>query len=206
MPPSVVAHLASGVTVKARSSTPLDEPYFLLLGTIEPRKNHWVMLHIWRRMVETFGASAPKLVIVGRRGWECENVIDMLERCDALRTHVIERPDCNDAELHGWMEHARALLFPSFVEGYGMPLVEALSAGTPVLASDLGVFREIAGDIPEYLDPLDGPAWMTRIVDYARADSPAREAQLSRIGRFKEPTWVEHFACVDAFLESLSRS
>lgn len=205
VPPSVVARLASGVTITARSSAPLDEPYFLLLGTIEPRKNHWFMLHIWRRIVETFG-TAPKLVIVGRRGWECENVVDMLDRCDSLRPHVIERSDCSDAELHGWIQHARALLFPSFVEGYGMPLVEAFAAGTPVLASDLGVFKEIAGDTPDYLDPLDGPAWIARVVDYAQAASPARDAQLSRIRRFKEPTWAEHFACVDSLLESLSCS
>lgn len=206
LPPTVVAHLASGVTVRARSSAPLGEPYFLLLGTIEPRKNHWFMLHLWRRMVETLGAATPKLVIVGRRGWECENVVDMLERCDVLRTHVIERADCNDAELHGWMQHACALLFPSFVEGYGMPLVEALAAGTPVLASNLGVFREIAGDIPDYMDPLDGPAWIARIVDYMQVDSAAREAQLSRLRHFKEPTWTEHFARIDAFLDSLGRS
>ncbi|KWC92800.1 glycosyltransferase family 4 protein [Burkholderia cepacia] len=205
VPPSVVARLASGVTITARSSAPLDEPYFLLLGTIEPRKNHWFMLHIWRRIVETFG-TAPKLVIVGRRGWECENVVDMLDRCDSLRPHVIERSDCSDAELHGWIQHARALLFPSFVEGYGMPLVEAFAAGTPVLASDLGVFKEIAGDTPDYLDPLDGPAWIARVVDYAQTASPARDAQLSRIRRFKEPTWAEHFACVDSLLESLSCS
>ena len=204
MPPSIVARLAPGVTITDSSSAPLDEPYFLLLGTIEPRKNHWFMLHIWRRMVETPGVPVPKLVIVGRRGWECENVIDMLDRCDALRPHVIERSDCSDAELHGWLQHARALLFPSFVEGYGMPLVEAFAAGTPVLASDLGVFREVAGDTPDYLDPLDGPAWIARVVDYARAASPARDAQLSRIRRFKEPTWAEHFASVDTLLESLS--
>lgn len=206
MPASTVARLASGVAVRARTSAPLDTPYFLVLGTIEPRKNHWFMLHVWRRMIEKLGAAAPRLVIVGRRGWECENVIDMLERCESLRPHVIELSDCSDAELQSWMGHARALLFPSFVEGYGMPLVEALAMKTPVLASNLRVFEEIAGDIPDYLDPLDGPAWIERILDFARPDSSAREAQLRRIEHFREPTWDEHFERVDTFLESLNRS
>jgi glycosyltransferase involved in cell wall biosynthesis len=186
-------------------SLPLASPYFLMLGTIEPRKNHWFMLHVWRRMVELLGDSAPKLVIVGRRGWECENVIDMLERCHALREHVIERADCSDDELHGWMQHARALLFPAFVEGYGMPLVEALALKTPVLASNLRVFEEIAGDIPDYLDPLDGPAWIERILAYAKVDSKERDAQMKRITHFEEPTWEAHFAHVDRFVETLAQ-
>ncbi len=61
-------------------------------------------------------------------------------------------------ELSNWLAHARALLFPSFAEGFGLPVVEALSVGTPVIATDLPAFREAAGSIPEYLDPLDGPA------------------------------------------------
>lgn len=205
MPASVVAHLASGVVARPPSPSPLSTPYFLMLGTIEPRKNHWFMLHVWRRLVELLGEAAPKLVIVGRRGWECENVIDMLERCHALRGHVVERANCSDDELHGWMQHARALLFPAFVEGYGMPLVEALALKTPVLASNLMVFEEIAGAIPDYLDPLDGPAWIERILAYTKAGSPERDAQMKRIADFKEPTWDEHFTHVDRFLDALAR-
>lgn len=175
-----------------------------MLGTIEPRKNHWFILHVWRRLIEQLGSAAPKLVVIGRRGWECENVIDMLERCANLRGTVIEEADCSDERLHAWLQHARALLFPSFVEGYGMPLVEALGLGVPVLASNLDVFREIAAEIPDYLDPLDGPGWAAGILNYARHDSPERTAQLARIGHFREPTWGDHFERVDSFLDTLS--
>ena len=202
LPPSVVARLAPGITTRHACANPLASPYFVMLGTIEPRKNHWLMLHVWRRLVEQHGAAAPKLVVIGRRGWECENVIDMLERCSSLRGVVIEEADCSDERLHAWLQHARALLFPSFVEGYGMPLVEALASGVPVLASDLDVFREIAADIPDYLDPLDGPGWLARIQAYAQPCSPEREAQLARIESFREPTWAEHFENVDRFLET----
>ncbi|WP_174946334.1 glycosyltransferase family 4 protein [Burkholderia contaminans] len=203
LPPNVVARLAPAITSRTSVSAPLDAPYFVMLGTIEPRKNHWFMLHIWRRLVERFGASAPKLVIVGRRGWECENVVDMLERCASLGDAVIEESDCSDERLRAWLQHARALLFPSFVEGYGMPLAEALALGVPVLASDLGVFREVAGDIPDYLDPLDGLGWFDQIHAYAQEQCPARDEQLRRIKRFSEPTWDEHFGHVDRFLETL---
>jgi glycosyltransferase involved in cell wall biosynthesis len=203
LPPAVAAKLASGMAAQARMPPPLDTPYFVMVGTIEPRKNHWIILHVWRRLVELRGNAAPKLIVIGRRGWKYENVIDMLERCPGLSDTVIHEPDCPDDMLHAWLQHARALLFPSFAEGYGMPLVEALALGVPVLASDLPVFREFAGDIPEYLDPLDGPAWLSRIQAYAHPSSRARARQLARVQEFREPTWAAHFASVDCLVGKL---
>lgn len=84
-----------------------------------------------------------------------------------------------------------------------MPLVEALMLRVPVLASNLSVFHEIASNIPDYLDPLDGPAWITRIQAYAKRDSVERASQLERIKQFREPTWAEHFEKVDDFLAYL---
>ena len=202
-PPTVVARLAPGTVECSSSPAPIDEPYFVMLGTIEPRKNHWFILHVWRRLVEQMGNDAPKLVIIGRRGWECENVIDMLERCEPLRRVVIEESDCSDIQLNAWLQHARALLFPSFVEGYGMPLVEALGLGVPVIASDLPVFHEIASDFPTYLDPLDGPGWYANIRAYMEYDSPERRHRIQKIASFRTPTWSEHFEQVDSFLDSL---
>ncbi|WP_241303207.1 glycosyltransferase family 4 protein [Burkholderia stabilis] len=204
MPPSVVAHLAPAVPYLAPAPPPLDAPYFVMLGTIEPRKNHWFVLHLWRRLAERFGSAAPRLVIVGRRGWECENVVDMLERCAELRGLVHEESNCSDERLHALLQHARALLFPSFVEGFGLPLVEALMLRVPVIASNLSIFQEIAADIPDYLDPLDGTGWINRILAYVPANSPERSAQMDRIAHFREPTWSEHFERVDTFLDSLS--
>ena len=203
MPPAVVAHLASGIKPFERAPRPIPAPYFVLLGTIEPRKNHWFLLHVWRRLVEQLGSAAPKLVVIGRRGWECENVVDMLERCEALKGVVIEEASCSDERLRNYLQHAQALLFPSFVEGYGMPLAEALALQVPVLASDIDVFHEIADDIPEYIDPLDGLGWLSHIKEYAQPESPARAAQLDRVRRFREPTWARHFEQVDNFIGSL---
>lgn len=203
LPPCVVAPLAPARLPPPVAARPLAEPYFVVLGTIESRKNHLLLLNLWRQMAEEMGGAVPRLVVIGQRGWESEQVVDMLERCEALRNCVIEVPRCTDERLSTWLQHARALLFPSFVEGYGMPLVEALAVGLPVIASELPVFREIAGDIPEYLDPLDGPGWKGAILNYADTVHPWRQAQLERLGRFKAPTWDAHFALVDGLLESV---
>ena len=204
LPPCVIAPLASASMPPPSTARPLAAPYFVVLGTIESRKNHLLLLNLWRQLAEETGTAVPRLVVIGRRGWESEQVVDMLERCEALREYVVEESRCTDAHLSTWLHHAQALLFPSFAEGFGMPLVEALSMGLPVIASDLQVFHEIAGDIPEYLDPLDGLGWKQLIRAYADTAHPRRRAQLERMSMFSVPTWDAHFAVVGALLEKVN--
>lgn len=204
LPPLIHASLASSkITGVLPGVRPIVKPYFVIIGTIEPRKNHLLLLQLWRRLIEILGDQAPHLVVIGQRGWECEQVVDLLERSDQLKGFVIEHA-ATDAEVVTYLHHAQALLFPTFAEGYGIPLVEALVEGTPVIASDLTVFKEIAGNVPEYLDPLDGKAWLEMIMDYMHSNSEHRINQLQRIAAFTPPTWSQHFQKIDAFLEHLS--
>lgn len=200
---SIVAHLGVTPLPNSREKEFLNQKYYVVLGTIEGRKNHILLLNLWRDMVRELGENTPILLIIGQRGWKCENVIDMLERCDTIRPYVIEKPKCSDVELFGWLQHAQALLFPSFTEGYGMPIAEALSSGIPVIASDLTVFREIAGDIPEYINPMDGIGWKNLIIEYARSDSKMREKQLFRIKSFLPVSWKNHFNVVAPFIDAI---
>lgn len=200
VPPWTTAHLAPTDFPLPADERPLSEPYFVVLGTIEPRKNHLLLLNLWRQWVAAHGRAAPRLVVIGQRGWECEQVVDMLDRCEVLRDFVIETSRCDDAALATWLHHAQALLFPSFAEGYGIPLVEALMLGTPVIASDLPVFRELAGDIPDYLDALDGVGWRQAVLDYAASKSPRRAAQKARMVGWQAPMWDAHFTKVEDFM------
>jgi glycosyltransferase involved in cell wall biosynthesis len=204
VPAAVASPLAPAVLPAPSAVRPFSEPYFVMLSTIEPRKNHWLLLQLWRKMVERYGDRTPRLVLVGQRGWECENVVDLLERCEELRGVVIELPACSDTDLATYLRHSQALLFPSFAEGYGMPLMEALALGVPVIASDLPAFREIAGDVPDYLDPLDGMGWMARIEAYTTTECTERVSQLARMSHFVSPTWQAHFGLVEQLLERLA--
>jgi glycosyltransferase involved in cell wall biosynthesis len=185
MPPTLVAPLASCLPSSTPLARPIAERYFVALGTIEPRKNYKVLLDAWARM----GRDAPRLLVIGQRGWECDDIFAALQRS----SHVIYKPACSDAELVTALAHAEALLMPSFVEGFGIPVVEALALGVPVVASDLAVYREFAGDIPQYLDPADPGAW-------ARAISGLRRKPPSA---FRAPTWAGHMAAVERFLGEL---
>lgn len=203
-PPNLVAHLGLSRLPAPEPTPPLIPPYFVVLGTIEARKNHLMLLHVWREVVERLGAAAPKLVIIGQRGWECEQVVDLLDRCEVLRDVVLEVPHCDDAQLATWLAHAQALLFPSFAEGYGLPLVEALASGVPVIASDLPAFREVAGDIPQYVDPIDGLGWLQAVLAFADPGHPARQQQLVRMQGFEAPSWDAHFVKVDTWLSEIA--
>jgi len=139
-------------------------------------------------------------VLIGQRGWEAENVVDMLERCPGLRGAVIEHNTLPDTEMVRLLKDARALLLPSFAEGFGFPLIEAFGVGVPALCSDIPALRETGGAVPEYLDPLDGPGWRAAILDYAAPHSPRRAAQLDRLRGWHPPTWQEHFANVDRLI------
>jgi glycosyltransferase involved in cell wall biosynthesis len=200
-PPVAVAPFGVNLTAALPAEPPpVKPPYFVCVGTIEARKNHLLLLNLWRRLAEELGDAAPRLVLIGQRGWETENAIDMLERCPALRGVVFERTDVTDDEAARLVQGARALLLPSFAEGFGFPMVEALALGVPVLCSNLAALRENGGDVPEYLDPLDGLGWRSAVIDYALPASPRRAAQLRRLSGWRAPSWQDHFAAVEALI------
>jgi glycosyltransferase involved in cell wall biosynthesis len=179
-----------------------DHPYFAVLGTIEPRKNHLLLLNLWSRLAATL-STPPRLLVIGARGWENEQVLDMLERSRRLRGVVEEHNALNDGQVGRVLAGARALLLPSFAEGYGLPLAEALASGIPVLCSDIAVFREVGRDVPEYLDPLDLCAWSEAVLEYSCPDSAKRSAQMRRLSHWRAPRWNDHFSVVEQLLGDL---
>lgn len=186
-------------------SASAERPFLVCIGTIEPRKNHLLLLHLWRHMAATLPAGVlPRLIIIGRRGWENEQVLDLLDRCPALADHVKEIAGCSDARLATLLRDARALLMPSFAEGYGMPVAEALSAGVPVICSDIAAHREVGREVPDYCDPLDGPGWQALVLDHAR-QGPAWQAQMARIPLWHSPTWDEHLQIVVKAISTLAQ-
>jgi glycosyltransferase involved in cell wall biosynthesis len=159
--------------------------YFVCVGTLEARKNLAFLLALWRRLAEQLGDEAPRLVLVGRRGWENESVLDHLQRSDAAARLVCEVSDLTDRELAQLIGGAAALLAPSLAEGYDLPVAEALALGAPVIASDIAVHRELAAGAL-LIDPLDGPGWLAAI------QAPPAPRPAPRRG----PSWEDHFTLV----------
>lgn len=183
------------------SPTP-QTPYFVCVGTIEPRKNLIFLLNVWRGVIERLGRSAPKLVLVGRRGWENENIVDVLERSREIGAHLVEVADLSDLGLSALIKGARALLAPSLVEGFSLPVAEALALGTPVIASDIAVHREIADDRALLVGTLDGNSWVEAIAAICAPDSRLRAEWAGRASGYVPMTWGRHvertMATIDA--------
>lgn len=176
--------------------------YFVAVSTIEPRKNHLLLLDVWRALAAT-GAPAPKLVLVGGTGWENERVLDMLQRSAPLRRHARLVSGLSSAALRRLIGHANALLMPSFAEGYGLPIVEALSLGVPAIVSDIAAFREVAQNRAVFLSPIDGLGWKRAIDEFADRGSPRRLAALRDARAFAPPDRRGYFAATDSFLDTL---
>jgi glycosyltransferase involved in cell wall biosynthesis len=192
-PPVVTAPLGVEPAFRSRPA-PIEaaRPYFVCVGTIEPRKNLAFLLGLWSRLEARMGAAAPRLVLVGRRGWENEAVIDLLERAPAVRRLVHEVCDLGDLELARLIAGARALLAPSFTEGFDLPAAEAQALGAPLIASDIPVHRELASGAC-LIDPLDGPGWLAAI-EAATLDPAPRRPRPA-------PTWEQHFEIVARALD-----
>jgi len=197
MPRNIAAWISGLSHGRDNEPAMLEQPYFLTVGTIEARKNHLMLLQIWKQLTASLGESVPTLVIVGQPGWEAEEALRILGNLGELEVSVRLIGDCSDDELRRWIAGAEALLMPSFAEGFGLPIIEALSLVTPVIASALPVFREIAGDIPAYVPAGDSAAWLEAIRGFGDTE---RDRQLNSMRGYDPPTWRRHFEIVEEWL------
>jgi glycosyltransferase involved in cell wall biosynthesis len=202
--PIHVEPLASPLgSTRAAPDAGLDsKEYFVAVSTIEPRKNYRLLINVWRALSRRTG-SVPKLVIVGHRGWESEQIFRELDLSLDIRPHIIEVPSLSSSHLRSLIQNARALLMPSFAEGYGLPIVEALSLGTPIVCSDIPVFHEVSQNTAMFLSPLDGKGWLKAIVDLSAAGSCVHQHLVANVGRFVPPSWDRYFQRIEGFIESL---
>lgn len=173
-----------------------NKPYFLCVGTIEPRKNHKVLFEIWKILVKELSIDkVPDLLIVGRRGWNNKDVFDFLDRSVLMGKHIFEENNLSDQQLAGVYEGAIGLLFPSHIEGYGLPVIEAQKYNLPVFCSDLEVFHELFKMTVTYINCTDAEQW-SKIIKKC-LNSFSKESNIFRsTGKKKLPTWAEHFEIV----------
>ncbi|MBW8877984.1 MAG: glycosyltransferase family 4 protein [Acidobacteria bacterium] len=175
-------HHGTGLVAEGEATTtPARTPprYALHVGTVEPRKNVSTLLAAWR-LLRLRRAEPPPLVLCGGFGWQAEAA----------------RREIGAAEAEGWLVHlgyvsaeelaalyrgAEMVALPSFYEGFGLPAVEALRAGAPLVASDLPVLREVAGDAALYAPPDRPDLWADRAGELL-VDDGLRE-ELRRRGR-----------------------
>jgi alpha-1,2-rhamnosyltransferase len=171
---------------------------FLMVGTIEPRKNHALALDAFERLWTAGGTAA--LVVIGRRGWQCEATLRRFAALAAAARPFTHIGDATDADLQHAYRHARCLIFPSIAEGFGLPIVEALAQGLPAIASDIPVHREVGSDLAIYI-PLGDPDHLAGLLRSIENGSTVLTAPAP--GSVHLPTWAESAAALQAEIERL---
>jgi len=122
--------------------------YLLTVGRLEPRKNHATLIEAYARLAP----DSPDLVIVGQRDFNYSAVFDTIEK-HRLQSRVKLLTSVGDALLPAAMRHARLFVYPSFAEGFGMPVLEAMVSGVPVITSNTTALPEVAGQAARLIDP-----------------------------------------------------
>lgn len=170
-----------------RRDPPAGRGFFLFVGTLEPRKNLPRLLDAYEMLLARTGGEAPDLCLAGPPGWGLGPVTKRLAR-PALAGRVRLTGWCAPDELRELYATATALVFPSLDEGFGLPVLEAMGCGLPVLTTDRGATAEVAGGDALLVDPRDTGALAEAMARLAR--DPALRERLARAGRQRAAAWT----------------
>jgi len=163
----------------------IDRPYVVAVGTLEPRKNLPTLLRAFAKIKDDI---EHQLVLVGPEGWltgELKSTLDELNLGDRIRLTGF----VSDEELGGWYSGADLLAFPSYYEGFGLPAIEAMNCGTPVLSSDNSVFPEVVGDAGVMIRAEDVDLWAETMRDILRDESRRSELRQRGFERAAMYSW-----------------
>lgn len=153
---------------QSRSADPAlaGRHYFLTCSTVEPRKNHALLIDAWRRIVAKKGEQAPHLVIVGAPGRHADAILGKATDDPVLSRHVHHVSGLSSPALARLTLGAAAMLCPSHAEGFGLSVLEGNALGVPTIASDIAAHREIANARTRLLPPDDCDGWERAILDH----------------------------------------
>jgi glycosyltransferase involved in cell wall biosynthesis len=165
----------------------IEGAYCLHVGTLQPRKNLGLLVEAWALLRERM-QSPPKLLLAGKQGWLYEPLVRSVEERglgDLIRfADYVER-----ADLPALYSGALALTFPSLYEGFGLPALEAMSCGTPVIASSASSIPEVVGDAGLLLDPHDTAAWVGAVERLSSDEAARRDMSRRGMERAARFTW-----------------
>lgn len=173
-------------------ASPLELPreFALFVSTVESRKNHTLLIEVWRRLVEKHGwDGVPHLVLAGRPAFGADNVVRLLEENRYLDGKVRLVSGLTDAELEQAYRSCRITVFPSLLEGWGLPVTESLAYGKLCVASSRASIPEAGGDLVDYFDPGD-PEDALRKIEQPLFDPDyllTREREIA--SRFSKVSW-----------------
>lgn len=197
--PARVVVIPHGVSPRFHPDTPIAQQetrYFLYVGTLQPRKNLMRLIHAF---AQAQCHPQTRLLIAGRKGWLSEPLEHEIARL-GLHGRVQLLGYVADEQLPGLLAGARAFVFPSLYEGFGMPVLEAMASGAPVLCSNTSALPEVAGDAALLVDPLDVDAMAVQLTRLDQDDQLYAELRQRGLAHARQFSWQ---ACAYATIRAL---
>lgn len=175
-------------SVKKKYRVP-DGPYILSLNTLEPRKNMAHTIRTFAQMVEQEKIRDLSLVLVGTKGWLYDEIFEELSKIPMLKNRIIVTGFAANEDLAALYSGAVAFVYPSFYEGFGLPPLEAMQCGVPVITSNTSSLPEVVGDAGIMVSPTDGDSLCQSMLDIYKSDSLRKSMSLKSIEQAKKFSW-----------------
>lgn len=166
----------------------LPDKFFLFVGTLEPRKNLVMLLQAYAAFRD-YVQTGYKLVLAGGRGWLYQPVLAAVEQL-GLKDDVIFPGFIPENELPLWYNAADAFVYPSVYEGFGLPPLEAMACGTPVIASNASSLPEVVSDAGLLVDPHSVDSWAAALTQVANAKALRAELSARGLARVRQFSWA----------------
>lgn len=177
--------------------------FALSVSTIQSRKNFDLLYHLWKRLSEEGLSNLPKLVIAGRRGFGSRDLLWQIAHDPAVRDFVVVRYDISDAALAWLYRECAFTLYPSFYEGWGLPVSESLAHGKFCIASTAPALVEAGQGLTKHIDPLDFVAWKSAIVELVRSPETLADLERPIKTQYRRVTWLQSAQQMAALIKPL---
>jgi glycosyltransferase involved in cell wall biosynthesis/capsular polysaccharide biosynthesis protein len=163
--------------------------YVLCVGTIEARKNPAYLFHIWKKMLASGRPHIPRLVFVGRMGWLVQDFLSQLKSSKYLDGRIVLLNNATDVELELLYRNCILTMFPSYVEGWGLPVGESLAHGKVCLCSATGGIPSVGGEFVDYIDPYNVCDGLDHLLRYLDDAELRRDREREITERFEPRPW-----------------
>ena len=182
--------------VKEKYGLNPDKKYLYFIGNLEPRKNLKTLVEAYQLLPQEVKAKYS-LVLAGGKGWKTEATQEAIDKAIAAGEDIKHIGFIDQADSPTLFQGASLFVMPSLYEGFGMPILEAMASGTPVVAADIPVLKEVGADFATYADPQSPESFKTAIEAALKQPKPSRESLQQNVTRY---SWNQN---VEKILETV---
>lgn len=178
----------------------LKNEFLLCVGTVEVRKNHTLIYYAYKQAKEK-GIELPKILIAGRRGWKTDDIFDTISTDPAVKDKIIFLGAVTDEELDWLYKNCRFTVYPSFYEGWGLPIAESIAYKKTCLSSNTSSMPEVAKGLINYFSPTSSDELLEKIAQLM-SDRELKRAQ-AKIQKYRTTTWDDTFKQIGDLIKEI---